>query len=135
MHMNTWAGQIASHSLQAMQRSSPEGYLQEHHVKDYKWKCPLPEVFTFILSLADAQTDTQTTNWSPAQGMFSSEAGRQWALLKRVVDGGGLSEQVAHCHTQTWWSFVREWRGTLLILTHANSQRSLSEEKEESFGH
>lgn len=24
----TWAGQMASHSLQAMQRSSPEGYLR-----------------------------------------------------------------------------------------------------------
>lgn len=27
----TWAGQMASHSLQAIQRSSPEGYLVEHH--------------------------------------------------------------------------------------------------------
>lgn len=38
---------------------------------------------------------------SPAQGVFSSEAWRQRALLKWVVDGCGLSEQVAHCHAQT----------------------------------
>ena len=31
---STWAGQIASQSLQAMQRSSPEGYLVWHHDKN-----------------------------------------------------------------------------------------------------
>lgn len=53
VRINTWAGQIASHSLQAMQRSSPDGYLKEHHVKDFVNKLPLPEVLTFMLPLTD----------------------------------------------------------------------------------
>ena len=38
----------------------------------------------------------------PAEGVLPSEAWGERALLKRVVDGGRLPEQVAHRHPQTW---------------------------------
>ena len=36
-----------------------------------------------------------------AEGVLSTEAGGQRALLKRVVDGGRFTEQVTHGHPQT----------------------------------
>lgn len=35
------------------------------------------------------------------EGVFSAEAGRERALLKRVVDGGRFTEQITHGHRQT----------------------------------
>lgn len=40
--------------------------------------------------------------WVTAQCMLPAEAWAQRALLKRVVDGGWLPEQVAQSHAQTW---------------------------------
>lgn len=35
------------------------------------------------------------------EGVFSTEAGRKRALLKRVIDGGRFTEQITHGHRQT----------------------------------
>lgn len=63
---------------------------------------------------------------SPAKGVFSSEAWRQRPLLKRVVDGGGLSEQVAHCHAQTWNQHSTPFFHTHADHTKKNSRSHLS---------
>ena len=63
------------------------------------------------------------TDRSPEQGMFPSEAWRQRALLKRVVDGGRLSEQVAHRHAQTCrhnTTLQCEQQAAPLPMTHAS---------------
>ena len=38
----------------------------------------------------------------PAEGVLPSEAWREGSLLKGVVDGGRLPEEVAHRHAQPW---------------------------------
>lgn len=35
----------------------------------------------------------------PAQRMFTAEAGRQRALLERIVDCGRFAEKIAHGHS------------------------------------
>lgn len=63
------------------------------------------------------------TDCSPAQGVFPSEAWRQRALLKRVVDGGGFSEQVAHRHAQTCHhntTLQCEQQAASLTMTHTH---------------
>ena len=39
-----------------------------------------------------------------SQGVLATETRRQGTFLKRIVDGGRLTEQVAHGHSQTWRS-------------------------------
>lgn len=53
----------------------------------------------------------------PAQRMLATEARAQWALLKWVVDGGWLSEQVAQGHAQAWGRHRHGGRGPS-SLTH-----------------
>ena len=71
----TWAGHTASHSLQAMHLSSPLAYLRS-------WLKPL------------IQSDCTT----PSQCVLPTESGGQRPLLKGVVDGGGLFEDVPQSH-------------------------------------
>lgn len=130
----TWAGQMASQSLQAMQRSSPEGYLRRHHVKhsenvrqisknELQWTYLASKSLLDIMKQSQLLLETNENKWwkcnwksktirrfffskgsfhrSPAQCVFSPEAWRQWTLLKRVIDGGRFSEEVAQCHAQT----------------------------------
>ena len=74
-----WAGHTASHSLHAMHLSSPLTRYFSDWFDNNTW---LPGV-------------------SP-ESVLSSEPGWQRSLLKWIVDGGGLFEDVSQCDSQTW---------------------------------
>lgn len=115
---------MASHSLQAMQRSSPEGYLR----RDFSLSLLLWPSPTSVYVCVHACTSSP----SPAEGMLPSEAGWKRALLEGVVDGGRFPEQVAHGHSQAWpvegdtqtdsirrFRALRMWKKTQWRLTYS----------------